>query len=253
VEGFVEGETHNTQVQKVYTTGESEWASFDWVYTPCDNFAGLQADPTAEWQGTDVVLNWVLPGGDGPTPPPTPPTGDDNFSFDFEGGMNGWTTIDVDGDGLFWNHSTNSLTYSGYDYTGLGHNGSNGFAYSQSYIDYDGSYDPNNYLISPQKYVITSGSTLTFWADNANDSYPDHFGVAVATADNPTPNDFTIVWEGGAKGAAGKAAVRHDNNRYNNWRQHTVNLGAYAGQAVWIASVTSTAMTTTRSGLTTSL
>ena len=71
VEGLVEGSTHTTSVQKVYTTGESEWVSFDWVYTPCDNFAGLVGEPTAEWQGQDVVLNWVLPGGDGPTPPPT--------------------------------------------------------------------------------------------------------------------------------------------------------------------------------------
>jgi len=72
VTNLVEGETYTTAVQKVYTTGESEWAEFDWVYTACDNYAGLQGEPTAQWSGDDVILNWVLPaGGDGPTPPPT--------------------------------------------------------------------------------------------------------------------------------------------------------------------------------------
>jgi hypothetical protein len=234
VEGLAEGSTNTTSVQKVYTTGESEWVDFTWVYTSCDNYAGLVSDPTAEWQGQDVVLSWVLPGGDGPTPPPV--EGDDNFSFDFEGGMQGWTTIDADGNGLNWYHSSNSTAQSGYDYTGLGHNGSNGFIISQSFIDYDGAYEADNYVITPEMYAITSGSTLTFWADYANDSYPDNFGVYVATAANPTANDFTMVWEGTAKDSnVEKLAARHDNNRYENWRQHTVNLGAYAGQVVWIA------------------
>ncbi len=234
VEGLVEGETYTTSVQKVYTTGESEWTTFDWVYTPCDNFAGLESGPTAAWQGNDVVLNWVLPGGDTPTPP-TPPTGSDSFSFDFEGDMQGWTTIDADGNGLNWYHSSNSTSQSGYDYTGLGHNGSNGFIISQSFIDYDGAYEADNYVVTPQMYDITSGSVLTFFADNANDSYPDNFGVYIATAANPTANDFTMVWQGNAKTNNSKAVVRHDASRYNNWRQHTVNLGAYAGQTVWIA------------------
>jgi len=158
-----------------------------------------------------------------------------SFSFDFASGFAGWTSIDADGDGLNWVHSSNSTTASGYDYTGLGHTG-DCFVYSQSFIDYDGSYDPDNYLISPEKYDIVAGSTLTFWADYANDSYPDHFGVAVATAANPTASDFTVVWQGSAKNGNGNnAAVRHNDNRYENWRQHSIDLSAYAGQAVWIA------------------
>ena len=161
----------------------------------------------------------------------------DTFSDDFEGGLGNWTIVDADGDGHNWYHSSLSQTYSCYDYTGWGHNESNGFAVSQSYTDctYD-SYDPNNFMITNQKYSISSNSVLNFWADYGNDSYPDHFGVAVATADNPTPADFTIVWEGNAKsGNAGKSQIRHNGDRYFNWRSHSVDLSAYAGQNVYIA------------------
>jgi len=241
VEGLIEGETYTTSVQKVYTTGESEWTDFSWVYTPCDNFEGLQGEPTAHWSGEDVVLNWTLPAGGNTPVDPVDPTGDNSFSFDFEGSLNGWNTIDADGNGLTWYHSSNSVTQSGYDYTGLGHNGSNGFAVSQSYIDGAGAYNADNYLYTPQMYDITNGSVLSFWADYGNDSYPDLFGVYVSTAANPTASDFTMVWQGTAKNSPAKvtsfekAALRHGNSRYENWRQHNVDLSAYAGQTVWIA------------------
>ena len=161
----------------------------------------------------------------------------DTFSFDFASDFAGWTSIDADGDGNNWAHSSNSVSVSGYDYTGLGHGSTNGFVYSQSYTDLTyTSFDPDNYLISPAQYNIVAGSTLTFWADYANDSYPDHFGVAVATTASPTASDFTMVWEGSAKNGNGnKAAVRHNDSRYENWREHSVDLSAYAGQSVWIA------------------
>ena len=166
--------------------------------------------------------------------PEPQPTEGDTFAFGFENGFEGWTTIDNDGDGLNWVNSANSVNASGYDYSGLAHGG-NYFVYSQSFIDYDGPYNADNYLVTPQKYAIVNGSTLTFWADNANDSYPDHIEVCVATADNPVASDFTMVWSHtGAKSGA-NAEVRHDGNRYENWRQHIVDLSAYAGQNVWIA------------------
>ena len=158
----------------------------------------------------------------------------DTFECGFENGLEGWTTIDNDGNGLNWVNSVNSTSASGYDYTGLAHGG-NYFVYSQSYIDYQGAYEADNYLVTPQKYSIVNGSTLTFWADNANDSYPDHFAIAISTADTPNASSFTDVWSHqGAKGE-GKVATRHDGDRYQNWRSHSVDLSAYAGQNVWIA------------------
>ena len=176
-------------------------------------------------------------GGSGVNPGPNPGPGGQgatSFQFGFEDGFEGWTLIDNDGDGLNWVNSVNSSSASGYDYTGLAHGG-NYFVYSQSFIDYDGAYNADNYMVSPEKYSILNGSTLSFWADNANDSYPDHFEVMVSTADNPTVGDFVSVYSHqGAKGG-NKAALRHDGNRYENWRFHSVDLSAYAGQDVWIA------------------
>ena len=158
----------------------------------------------------------------------------DDYTYGFETDLEGWTVIDVNtGEGT-WLHS--SANPGGYDYTTHAHGGT-GFAMCYSYIDYVGSYNTDSYLVSPQKYSIENGSTLTFYADNANDTYPENFSVCVATtSDAPTASDFTQVWSGGAKGNSNaKANVRHDNNRYDNWRKHSIDLSAYAGQEVWIA------------------
>jgi hypothetical protein len=105
-----------------------------------------------------------------------------------------------------------------------------------SFVDYVGSFNTDSYMYTTEKYSIVNGSTLHFWADNANDSYPENFSVVLSTVDNPTSAaDFTQVWSGGAKGTGnGGAAVRHDATRYDNWREHTIDLSAYAGQTVYI-------------------
>ena len=176
---------------------------------------------------------WVMwEGGSAPGPGPQP-GGDETFTEGFEGGLNGWNVLTVNAGEGEWIHSDDNL--GGYDYTELAHTGT-GFAMCYSYVDYVGPYDTDSYLYTPQKYSIVNGSTLTFWADNANDSYPENFSVCVATADNPTAADFTQVWAGGAKGTGnGGAAMRHQNNRYQNWRSHSIDLSAYAGQEVYIA------------------
>ena len=156
----------------------------------------------------------------------------DEFTYGFEEGLEGWTVIDVNAGEGSWIHSSDNL--GGYDYTSLAHGGT-GFAMCYSYVDYVGAYDTDSYLVSPQKYSINANSTLNFWADNANDSYPESFSVCVATADAPTAADFTTVWSGSAGSRGGRDVVRHLDNRYENWREHTISLSAYAGQEVWIA------------------
>ena len=225
---LVEGNQYRCKVAAIYSTGMSEYEEVTWQYESCENYAGTVNGVTAEGN----TITWDYPGGGvGPTPPPA---GETSFNFGFENGFEGWTTIDNDGDGLTWVNSANSTTASGYDYTGLAHGGDY-FVYSQSYIDYDGAYNADNYLITPQKYTIVNGSTLSLFADNANDSYPDHFEVCVATVDNPTANDFTMVWSHSGAKAGEKAAVRNNGERYQNWRSHSIDLSAYAGQNVWIA------------------
>jgi len=176
---------------------------------------------------------WVMwEGGSAPGPGPQP-GGDETFTEGFEGGLNGWNVLTVNTGEGEWIHSDDNL--GGYDYTELAHTGT-GFAMCYSFVDNVGPYDTDSYLYTPQKYSIVNGSTLTFWADNANDDYPEDFSVCVATADNPTAADFTQVWSGGAKGTGnGGAAMRHQDNRYQNWRSHSIDLSAYAGQQVYIA------------------
>jgi hypothetical protein len=228
VEGMEEGSTHVTAVRPVYISGNGDWVEYTWTYTSCDNFAGV-TDLAAAEQGNDVKLTWTMPGAPGPGPQP----GGDTFTEDFEGGLNGWNVLTLNADGGSWIHSNDNL--GGYDYTELAHGGS-GFAMCYSFVDYVGSFNTDSYMYTPQMYTISNGSTLTFWADNANDSYPESFSVVISTAANPSSAaDFTTVWSGSAKGTASDGAmVRHNNKRYNNWRSHTVDLSAYAGQTVYI-------------------
>jgi len=230
VDGLEEGQACEVKVAATYTTGVSDWVTANFTYSSCENFPSDIEEVTADAKCMDVMFTW----GGTPVPPvpPTPGEGDE-FTEGFEGGLNGWNVLTVLSDGGSWIHSNNNL--GGYDYTALAHGGS-GFAMCYSFVDYVGSYNTDSYMYTPQKYNITTGSTLTFWADNANDSYPENFSVCVATADNPQASDFTQVWSGGAKGSnSAKVANRHNSTRYENWRQHTIDLSSYAGQAVYIA------------------
>ena len=166
-----------------------------------------------------------------------------NPSFTFEDGtLQGWTNLIVNADGGQWLHSNDNPggymdpTASGNPYyPDLAHNGT-GFAMCYSFIDNDGAYNTEAYLVSPRSYLINNGASMNFWYDMANDSYPEYFEVCVATAANPTADDFTAIWTSDAKGSNGqKAAVRHRNTRYQNWREVTIDLSAYAGQTIWIA------------------
>ena len=235
VAALVEGDHYLCKVAAVYSTGTSAWSTpVEWVYEPCDHWGPVD-EVTVGVNNQGNHIEWVFEHGFNPYggDTPTPPAGSTSFTEGFEGGLNGWNVLTVLADGGQWIHSSNNL--GGYDYTALAHGGT-GFAMCYSFVDYVGAFNTDSYLITPQKYDIVNGSTLTFWADNANDSYPENFSVCVATADNPTAADFTTVWSGGAKGGSNaKAEVRHDANRYENWRSHSVNLSAYAGQSVWIA------------------
>ena len=228
VEGLVEGETYTVGVAPLYATGMGETMYATFVYSACENYDGATSYSAAV-DGQDVTLTWTLPNTPGPGPQP----GGDTFTEDFEGGLNGWNVLTINADGGSWIHSDDNL--GGYDYTGLAHSGT-GFAMCYSFVDYVGSFNTDSYMYTPQMYTISNGSTLTFWADNANDSYPESFSVVISTAANPaSAADFTTVWSGSAKGTASDGAmVRHNNNRYENWRSHTVDLSSYAGQTVYI-------------------
>ena len=128
-------------------------------------------------------------------------------TYDFEDGtLQGWTTIDADGDGFDW-----ELTTSGV------HGGSHAVM-SESWDGNAGALTPDNYLVSPAKMQC---SQISFWAVGIHPSWADeHFGVAVSTAETPLTSTFTTIAEWTAT---------------NEYTEYTADLSAYAGQEIWVA------------------
>ena len=155
----------------------------------------------------------------------------DDLTYDFEdNSMQGWTTIDADGDGYDWMLASSTMG------TGYGYNGSTDCVLSQSYNNNAGALNPDNYLVSPQ---MTLGGSISFWAcaqDNAWAS--EHFGVAVSTTNNISASAFTTIqeWTMTAKGmGAPTDHTRSGNRAQGNWYQYTVDLSAYTGQTGYVA------------------
>ena len=116
------------------------------------------------------------------------PAPSSTVNYSFEGSLEGWTTIDADGDGYDWALSTN---------TPPGHNASTGCVFSHSYVNYFGPVNPNNYLVSPTKAAY---SQVTFYACAQDSDHPEeHFGVAVSTGSNTNAADFTTIKDGGKR------------------------------------------------------
>ena len=149
-----------------------------------------------------------------------------NFSEGFEDGTLGiMTTIDADGDGHNWMNS------SALQVQGDGHNGSARYAYSESWsssLNRWGLY-PDNFLVSPL-VAIDETSVFTFYVCLDWYVYPgEHYGVAVSTASNTDPNDFTTIaeWDLDDKGT-------RDGDQ-GPWHEHNIDLSQYAGQNIYIA------------------
>jgi len=142
-------------------------------------------------------------------------------TWGFEGSMDGWTTLDKDGDGYNWNYA--SVLMSGYNITA--HGGSDMLS-SESYNKATGAaLTPDNWLISPQ---VTLGGTFTMYACAQDANYAaEHFGVFVSTTSNTNTNSFTKLneWTLTSKG----------DRAQGSWYQCTVDLSAYAGQTGYIA------------------
>lgn len=147
--------------------------------------------------------------GDFTPTPPEPPTGD--LFYDFDDGYLEWTTIDADGDGYNWSLIRNWGNYN------------NPYSVASASVDdNEQPLTPDNYLVSPFKLTY---DCITFWACAQDETYPaEHFGVAVATKDNPEAADFTTIqeWTLTAK-------------TQGLWYEFTADLREYQGQEIWVA------------------
>lgn len=83
----------------------------------------------------------------------------------------------------------------------------------------------NDWLISPQIQLASSGNVLTFWAKSCDTQFGlEKFRVGVSTTDTQTTS-FTII-------SAGNFVL---NPATAEWVQYTYSLDAYQGQNVYIA------------------
>lgn len=131
-------------------------------------------------------------------------------TYSFDESFDGWTTIDADEDGWNWMTASQIANQQGYSFYAEQYAGCLGsFSFSDNgYI----SYDPDNWLISPQ---IRLGGSMEFDVCANNPSYPDHAGVFVSTAGNTNPADFVLVQEFYSDSA--------------EWKHLSVDLSAYSG------------------------
>ena len=162
-------------------------------------------------------------------------------TYDFENGtLQGWTTIDADGDGYNW---MNSYNYA-YAEESEGYN-SERCALSESVFlreeGLGGPLDPDNYLVSPIKVEATDSTFISFYAAAYHEiDYAEHFGVAVSTVSNTDAKDFETIaeWtygEGVATQLKGKDISSVKRQPRNDWVKYTVDLRDYAGDEIWIA------------------
>ena len=120
------------------------------------------------------------------------------YTFD-DGTMQGWTTIDADGDGYNWMlGSAVGGTYlvEGASLAGSGHNSSADLLSSGSFENVNiTALTPDNYLVSP-RINFGSGASIGFWACAQDvDFQSEHFGIAISTNGNTDPSDFTTIRE----------------------------------------------------------
>ena len=152
------------------------------------------------------------------------------LTYDFEGGWQGWTAIKgtTGNSPNNWMHNTEYPTSNNNFSTGYGHNNSDGFMLSESYISGSSNgtgtaVTPDNYLISPQ---VQLGGSISFYAGARNTSYcAEKFSVMVSTTDNTNTAGFTTV----ATYVLSLSEVGYTSDPY------VIDLSAYAGQTGYVA------------------
>lgn len=139
------------------------------------------------------------------------------FHEGFDGGVlpAGWTVVDADGDGYTWDATFQYQENPSEAYVG------DGMIASASYINEEGALFPDNWLISPA-ISIPGNAILTFWVKGQDASYfAENYSVYIATSNTVAAFEQTSPVLTGTT--------------IHGWEQKVVDLGAYAGQTIYIA------------------
>ena len=186
-----------------------------------DNYtfeAGKTYEFKVKLQGQNDWVDVVISdGGDTPDPTPTPGGDEDvlvGWYFESQSEVNEWTFVDKDGDGYNWDW--NELGEAPVAYEGAG------CIYSNSYVNYVGAVNPNNWAISPEFTIPanTASATLSWYAGPQDpDWVAEHYGVYVGTGTDTA--NYTQLFE--------------ETISYSDYKNTTVDLTAYAGQTIRVA------------------
>lgn len=214
---LAKGKTYKTTVLPKGQT-EKVMMEYTWYYSGCSEFASA-VNFKAKKNDNEATLTWTMPIYEEVLDPVY------SFSVNFDNGtLEGWTTIDADGDKRNW------LNTSEFANEGFGYN--NTFCVtSVSYDTEYGAFDPDNFLISDQKYTITESSRLTYLVSAQSKDYPaEHYGIAISTKSNNKVEDFEIIFDETLEAGEVEAG-----SIQGQWFEKTINLSEYAGKDVYIA------------------
>ncbi|MBQ3265057.1 MAG: dockerin type I repeat-containing protein [Ruminococcus sp.] len=139
------------------------------------------------------------------------------FTFDFEDEVNEMTYVNAASSAM-WVWSKN---HPQYNYTDFAYEGG-AFIYTYSFIDYVGAYQADNWMITPAIAIPEYVTHMTFYATNANDSYPEQFDICVGTSDDPST--MTVI----------QTVVPTTNGRRGDWDFFDIDLSDYAGQTIYV-------------------
>ena len=205
-DGFANNSSHTTTVTATYQSGATLTKSTDWTFRSADNFQGSPTGLHANSDGSAVTLSWTLPMMNSSFTV-------DELLYDFaDSTLSDLTLIDANHDG----YNFKIYPYGGY--------GSGKCLKSESWVTGNvGSLNPDNFVVLP-RLTPHEGATFSFMAVDANmpgiAPDPEHFGVAVSTAGNTNPSDFTMIQEWNSTGS---------------YTEYSVDLSAYQGQQIYVA------------------
>lgn len=205
-EGFANNSSHTTTVTATYQSGATLTKATDWTFRSADNFQGSPTGIHTSSDGSAVTLSWTLPMMNSSFTV-------DELLYDFaDSTLSDLTLIDANHDG----YNFRVYPFGGY--------GSGKCLKSESWMNGNiGALNPDNFLVLP-RLTPHEGATFSFMAVDANmpgiAPDPEHFGVAVSTAGNTNPADFTMIQEWNSTGS---------------YTEYSVDLSAYVGQQIYVA------------------
>ncbi len=147
------------------------------------------------------------------------------FEEDFDDwatlGGHGWSFVDNDGDGINWKLAVDGLAQD-VDYSTLIGMSGPVRLYSESYSLIDGSYDADNWAITPA-IILGEDSRLSYYVGVGDLEFPDKLGVYIGTTADISSmtallEPTTVIVDG-----------------INQMEERIVDLSNYDGQTVYIA------------------